>query len=85
LNVAEVDYVDSGALETRKRLTGAVFVDVAKAFDTVWVDGLVYKLMALIFPSYLVKTVLSYQLGRTFEASFLAAKRFAKPTNQPNV
>jgi hypothetical protein len=25
-----------------KRLTGAVFLDVAKAFDTVWVDGLFY-------------------------------------------
>jgi hypothetical protein len=42
-----------------KRLTGAVFLDVAKAFDTVWVDGLAYKLMALNFPSYLVKTIQS--------------------------
>jgi len=25
-----------------KRLTGAVFLDVAKAFDTVWIDGLLY-------------------------------------------
>jgi hypothetical protein len=24
------------------RLTGTVFLDVAKAFDTVWVDGLAY-------------------------------------------
>jgi hypothetical protein len=27
-----------------KRLTGAVFLDVAKVFDTVWVGGLLYKL-----------------------------------------
>jgi hypothetical protein len=56
-----------------KRLTGAVFLDVAKAFDTVWVDGLPYKLMALKFPSYLVKTIQSYLRSRTFEASFQAA------------
>jgi hypothetical protein len=30
-----------------KRLTGAVFLDVAKAFDRVWIDGLLYKLTLL--------------------------------------
>jgi len=34
-----------------KRLTGAVFLDVAKAFDIVWIDGLIYKLTFLNFPS----------------------------------
>jgi hypothetical protein len=56
-----------------KRLTGAVFLDVAKAFDTVWIDGLLYKLTLLNFPSYLVHTISSYLRGRTFEASFLTA------------
>jgi len=40
-----------------KRLTGAVFLDVAKAFDTVWVAGLLYKLTNLNFPSYLFKVI----------------------------
>jgi hypothetical protein len=56
-----------------KRLTGAVFLDVAKAFDTVWVDGLVYRLTVLNFPSYLVRIITSYLSGRTFEASFQTA------------
>jgi hypothetical protein len=30
-----------------KRLTGSVFLDVPKAFDTVWIDGLLYKLTLL--------------------------------------
>ena len=34
-----------------KKLTGAVFLDVAKAFDTVWIEGLLYKLTVLNFPS----------------------------------
>ena len=53
-----------------KRLTGAVFLDVAKAIDTVWDDGLLHKLTILSFPSYLVKNISSYLKGRTFEASF---------------
>ena len=39
-----------------KRLTGAVFLDVAKAFDTLWIDGLLYKLTLLTFPSYIINT-----------------------------
>ena len=31
-----------------------------KAFDTVWVDGLVYKLTVLNFPSYLVRIITPY-------------------------
>jgi hypothetical protein len=53
-----------------KRLTGAVFLVVAKAFDTVWIDGFLYKLTLLNFPSYIVHTISSYLRGRTFEASF---------------
>jgi hypothetical protein len=55
-----------------KRLTGAVFLDVAKAFDTVWIDGLLYKL-TLNSPSYIVHTISSHLRGRTFEASFQTA------------
>jgi hypothetical protein len=44
----------------QKRLTFAGLLDVAKAFDTVWADGLLYKITAFNFPSYLVKTSSSY-------------------------
>jgi hypothetical protein len=53
-----------------KRLTSAVFLDVVKALDTVWIDGLFYKLTILNLPSYLLHTISSYLWGRTFEASF---------------
>jgi hypothetical protein len=46
-----------------RRLAGPVFLDVAKAFDTVWIDGLLYKLTVLNFLSYLVKTISSYPKG----------------------
>jgi hypothetical protein len=38
-----------------KRRTGTFFLDVVKAFDTVWIDGLLYKLKLLNFPSYIVQ------------------------------
>jgi len=56
-----------------KKLTGAVFFDVAKAFDTVWIDGLLYKLTLLNFPSYIVHTISSCLGDRAFEGSFHTA------------
>jgi hypothetical protein len=56
-----------------KRLTGAVFLDMAKAFDIIWIDGLLYKLTLLNFPSYIFHTLSSYLRGRMFEASFQMA------------
>jgi len=46
---------------------------VAKVFDTVWIDGLLYKLALLNFPSYIVQTISSYLRDRMFEASFQTA------------
>jgi hypothetical protein len=56
-----------------KMLTGAVFLYLAKAFDTVWIDGLLYKLTLLTLPSYIVHRISSYLRGRMFEASFQTA------------
>ena len=56
-----------------KRLAGALFLYQAKSFDTVWIDGLLYKLTLLNFPSYIVHTTSSYLRDRTFEASFQTA------------
>jgi hypothetical protein len=56
-----------------KRLTGAVFLDVAKAFDTVWIDGFLYKLTLLNFPSFIELTISAYLRGRTFKVSFMTA------------
>ena len=58
---------------SEKRLTDTVFLDVAKAFDTAWIDGLFYKLTLLNFPSYIVHTISSNLRARTFEDSFQTA------------
>ena len=46
---------------------------MVKAFDPIWIDGLLYKLTLLNFPSYTVHTISSYLRDRTFEASFQTA------------
>ena len=61
-----------------KMLTGVVFLDVAKAFDIFWIDGLHYKLTILNFPSCIVHTISPYLRGRTFEAFFQTATLFRR-------
>jgi hypothetical protein len=61
-----------------KRLTDAAFLEVSKDFDVVGIDGRLYKLTVLNFPSYPVKIISFYFPGRTFEASFQTATSYRR-------
>ena len=49
--------------------TGVVFLDVAKAFDRVWHEGLLFKLILKKFPNSLVNLVASYLGNRSFHVA----------------
>lgn len=49
------------------RSTGVIFLDIAQAFDRVWHQGLIYKLIKYNFPLYLIQTIQSYLSDRSFE------------------
>lgn len=49
----------------KNRSTGMVLLDLRKAYDSVWIDGLVFKLMKFKYPIYLVKLVSSFLNGRS--------------------
>lgn len=49
--------------------TGVVFLDVAKAFDRVWHEGLLFKLILKKFPNSLVNLVASYLRNRSFHVA----------------
>lgn len=44
----------------RDRTTGMVFLDVEKAFDSIWHDGLIFKMAQLNFPIHLLKIIQSF-------------------------
>lgn len=50
----------------RKKHTGMVLYDVEKAFDSVWITGLLYKLIKINFPLYLILILKSYLENRAF-------------------
>lgn len=48
----------------KNRSSGMVLLDIEKAFDSVWHDGLLHKLLSLKFPIWLVKIIQSYLSDR---------------------
>lgn len=60
------------------KTSAMALLDVEKAFDNVWHDGLVYKLHRFGFPSYLVKIIKNYLSGRTFRVSLSGASANAQ-------
>ncbi|GFT93850.1 RNA-directed DNA polymerase from mobile element jockey [Trichonephila clavipes] len=49
------------------RTTGGIFLDVEKAFDRVWHNGLIFKLIQINLPPYLIKIIYEYLNNRTFQ------------------
>lgn len=50
----------------RRLCTGACSVDMEKAFDTIWLQGLVYKLMNYNFPLHLVILIYNMIFNKSF-------------------
>ena len=81
------EYIAEGF--TNRQSTGAIFLDVAKAFDRVWIPGLIHKLVQYRIPTYLVHLIHSYLNGRSFvvqvKKSFSTPRKINAGTPQGSV
>lgn len=59
------DQIKSG-LDSRKTI-GVIYFDVQKAFDLVWHNGLIYKMIQAGFDPWLIKIIASFLQNRKFE------------------
>ncbi|GFT26360.1 RNA-directed DNA polymerase from mobile element jockey [Trichonephila clavipes] len=62
--------------------TGGAFLDVEKAFDRVWHDGLLLKLTELNFPPYVIMIINNFLRNRSFQiriSSTLSRTAYASP------
>lgn len=55
--------------KSAKRSTGMVLLDIEKAFDSIWHDGLLYKMHLFGFPNYILKLIKSFNSNRSFRVS----------------
>ena len=65
------NYIQSGFANFEH--TAAVFLDVEKAYDTIWTPGLIYKLIQLGFPDAYIHLLASYLSKRRFRVKIEGA------------
>lgn len=58
---------------------GALFFDFEKAFDRVWIKGLIYKLSMLGIPTYLGCWLKNYLSNRSFQVCLNGSRSSSKP------
>ena len=58
-----------------------VSIDLEKAYDTVWIYGLLYKLISLQLPPYLICILRAFLVGRSFTVRLNDAS--STPKNTP--
>lgn len=63
--VRVVNYVRNGL--KHKRSTGMVVLDIQKAFDCVWHNGLLHKMLNIKVPMYIIKAIQSFLSNRSFQ------------------
>jgi hypothetical protein len=52
--------------KTQRKSTGAIFMDIEKAFDCIWHNGLLHKLKEFKYPMYVIKLIKSFLTDRKF-------------------
>lgn len=68
-----------------KRSTGMITFDIEKAFDSVWHNALLHKMLILKFPFYLIKIINSFLENRSFYVSIgeSKSKQYSIPAGVP--
>ena len=66
-NIVRLERYAEGQLRrpSQRRHSAVILFDIKAAFDSVWHDGLIYKLNDLRLPQYIVKYLISFLGNRT--------------------
>lgn len=65
--------------KAQRRSTGMVLFDIEKAFDSVWHDGLTFKLNKMGFPIYLQRMIREFTTDRAFEVHVFDTRSNPRP------